>query len=401
MGTLAHTAAEDVTQRPVLPVRALRWLVVTLLLALFVGAVVPPLVINFLKPLPVNETFTTATAPTPATVMHLGGSWPAGERNLPQDPECAQYRDTRDEAPLRCTIATAPASLEQTHTTSKGAERDELILEAHTEIIFDGEPLVLFDEHVTLDRGSALPVPGTPHTYRAYSAALSEEATAEGEARPGLRHFVPFNTERRSYLFSDPATGRDEPIDYIDPTAVGDLDAYVFAQDLNPVRIDATAPNAPIADLLLGNLDFNGRAERFYSDEELAALGLSADDDVELHTYLTSGREIVVEPDTGHVLDVDSYYYAFLARDAEEAENLAREHTDPNPSRTVFHLSGSWTEEMREARYDATAREVTQLRILQILAWIGRFFAVVATAAIAWLILRHRRALQSLPANER
>lgn len=385
---------------PTLPRTQIKWLLVGVAVALFVGAVLPPLVLTFLKPVPVGiaEEYTSKTGE--GMILWPHREQPIDSALLPDDPTCADSDDSGPNAadkPLRCDLAIAPITLTHQVTTAKGRDRDEANTSSHIAIQFDGAPFAEITDDLVLDRGAAQPVPGTTQRSEVIVPPLNDRASSEDTAGSGLHYFFPFNTERRSYLYADPLTATEKPIDYVETVDIGDLQAYQFAHHGPAVR--AHQGLFPLLEVVLGEDTAatwltdgtSGPAAHFYSEDERTSRGLADDEPVTLHPYLAVDRDVFVEPDSGRLLDLHERYSVYLAADDEEAQEMST--AEPSRERTVLSFANEWDDATREAMYDATSSETLQMRILQILAWVGKAVAAVLIAWIAWLIVSYRRSL--------
>lgn len=386
-------------------------LVLGIVVSLFVGAGLPPLVLNIFKPLPVGAYLTYHTKPDEALLMSLDPSWSKAARPYSNDPACdplhelgdevsrAEYRKKAAQVPLYCSVSTGLVELDQVLTTSKGKNREEMYADTTVVMSFNGRPIAELTDHVLVDRGSALPVPGSMQRNKLKVPALHNGVTTEHIAPTGLSYFFPFNTERRSYNYVDFFASAEQPIDYVDTVNIGDLQAYEFKHHIPPVRADddysplqQLATGTPDSPTLLSETS-TGPARFFYSEEELKAKGLDPDEQVTMYPYLSVVRSAFVQPDTGHLLDLHEEHYAFLASDDTEANEMAQTTSNSNANRTLLHFRADWDEATKQEKYKGTAAEVRQLRLLQILAWVGKAMAVILIAVLAWIIVRYRRRL--------
>lgn len=307
--TPGNTGTTGTTRtRPRLPKRLLAWLAAGAAGGVLLGSVLPPVVLSVMKPVSRDLTVETRTEPSPTVVD--------GEQGEGQ--------------------------LIRELVTSPGEDRDQASQDVRTTLRFDGEDAAVIDHHVILDRGASLPMPGT---LASYEVTVGEESARHEEEvdQPGLRHLFPFAPERRSYPYFDPVAQDIFPLDYVDEVEVGDLDAYIFSQEIE------AAPAGAWAEL--------------------------AGDDAEYSVQ----RVITVDVDTGLVLDVNELIHLAGADQA-----------------TLFQQQANWDEATKAAQYDRAADLNLWLRVLQVLSWVGGAIAAGFVAAFALVIVRYRGRMREL-----
>lgn len=303
---MAETAAQRT--RPRLPRRLLVWLAAGAAAGVLLGSVLPPVVLSVLEPVSRDLVVQTRTELSPTVV---GGE--QGEGQLIRE------------------LVTGP-----------GEDLDQASQDVRTTLRFNGEDAAVVDHHVILDRGASLPMPGTPASYE---VTLGEESarTEEGVDQPGLRYLFPFAPERRSYPYFDPVAREIFPLDYVDEVDVGDLDAYVFSQEIE------TTPQGAWAEL--------------------------AGEDAQYSVQ----RVLTVDVDTGRLLDVNELI-----------------HLTGTDGTTLFQQQANWDEPTKAAQYDTAASLNFWLRVLQVLAWVGGAIAVGFVIAFALVIVRFRGRMREL-----
>lgn len=397
MQAVSEATASAARRPAALPRRTIAWLLAGVAAALFVGTGLPPLVITFLKLVPNDAEIHYASEPAP-------GRLPAPQGARAGDPECADaagedFWDSQASSPLECVVVAGDITVEQQVATAKGSDRDEALAESTITVSVDGAAYATVTDELVLDRGSAQPVPGTTQRHTVEMPAGDHPAGYEGPVSGGLRYFFPFNTERRSYLNADDLIRAGHPLDYVETVDIGDLRAYLFAQHVAPERLHAgqfplleAALGGDAAPAVFGD-GVAGSAQRFYPPEQLDRRGLDAEQTVTVYPYVAVDREVFVEPDTGRVLDArDAYSVFFAANDAEAREFHDTEAASAD-GRHLMDLTRQWDDSTRQAMYDDAAAEKRQLRVLQILAWVGRAVAAVLIAVIVWKVVTYRRSL--------
>lgn len=328
----------DTTAAPRLPRRRLALLAALTLVAVFFGSMLAPLVLWFLEPLPrdVDATYRTATAPM--TVL-------SGD-----------------------SAATGEGHLEQHLQTSPGVDRSEVTVHSELAVFFGDDQVARLRDDLFVDRGATFPVPGSPATQLAELAELDgTSADFEQEAPAGLRYFFPFGSERRSYAYYDPFTQDTSPLDFVDKTVMGNIEAYRYTQ---------TIEAEPVAGALAGALPERADQRPYYSVT----------------------RDILVDSRTGRILDVDGTHHLYYAADGWEARQTPVD--EPDTQRTIFQQHVTWDEATKKERLDDAAHLNGVLRALQVVAWLGTTAAVLLVLRMMYLVWKHRRALSALSMRE-
>lgn len=302
-----------------LPKKLLGWLAAGAAVGMFLNAGVAPIVLTFLEPVSRDLTVETRTEPSPVV---LGQGQEQG-----QEP--------------------AEGQLTRTITTGHGEDREQASMQVETTLALDGREALTVDHQLAIDRGSALPVPGTMASYQVNWDG--QETRAEEEVvQPGLRYLFPFRPERRSFSYYDPFARTTFPLDYVDEIEVGDLTAYVYSQTIESV---------PAADV--------------WADLFPEAAG-----DVEHSTQ----RVLTIDADTGRLLDVNEFLQL----------------TEGGDGATLYQQQANWDEATKDAAYREAADLNAWLRALQVLAWVGGLVAFGFAVAFAVVLVRYRRALRNL-----
>ncbi len=385
-------------------------LVVAAVLCMILGTVVPPLIADFRTLVPTEHSATFRTEPTEGRVLNLAAL--ANGEIPPQNasrPECAEPRD----AGLGCYQLTGPVTVDRTTTTAKAEVFSEVEVDSDLTVRFEGFPVAEVTDHSVLARASAMPVTEPVAETVVSIPSLDTDVTSVASYRTGVTHFFPPTSERRSYPYFDLIANTSTPIDFVDEAAIGDVEVYTYAQHLDAVDLlrsaagsqnaEGDAPDSSdlesalersVTDYSSGMVALNrmltGPAERFYSDRELAELGLAADEVVQPSPYYTVRRVLTVEPDTGVILDAQETYHVVLARSPDEAEATAQQ--GPHPARTAFWAETRWDEATRQAQLDRVTPTLRLFRVLQILAWVFTTAAFLLLLAAVVTIVRMRAA---------
>lgn len=386
-------------------------LLVAAALSMILGTVVPPVIADVRTLVPTGQPGTFRTEPTEATALHLSAL--ANHEVPPQNtvaPECADPA----QAGIGCYQVSGQLVFDRATTTAKADAFSEVQVDSHLTVRLEGLRVAEVTDHSILARASALPVTEPVASTSVTIPSLATDITSVASYRTGLTHFFPPTSERRSYPYFDLVANDSAPIDFVDEAKVGDVDVFTYSQSLGAVDLlrsaagsqnaegDAPTDSADLQSALeqavtdyssgMTSLQriFTGPAERFYSAEERAALGLAADEVVQPSPYYTVDRVLTVEPDTGVILDAEETYYIFLARSQEEAEAMAQR--PPHPERTAFYAETRWDEATRQAQLDLVTPTLQLFRALQIIAWIFTTAAFLLLAAGVVTIVRIRAA---------
>jgi hypothetical protein len=357
--------------------RWMLWPLIGVAVALLAGHVAPPLIINLMKLQDTNVSSTYRTAPAEAQLLDV-----AAFRDASPTPGNADREECTDEetAPVGCFRITGPAQVERTTATAPAKDYIEADVTTHISVDVAGDTALEIEDELRISRDSTFPVP-EPHAHTHITfPTLQIDAAGEPEVREGLQWFFPFTTERRSYLYFDVLAQAPTPIDYVGETEVSGLEAWEFAQTLEGTALSWPSDEA-----------FFGPAERFYSPAERAERGFEDDTAVALDPYYAVGRTVVVEPETGTVLDVQETWHAYLATDDEDAADLlAAADGAAHPLRTLLYTDADWDAGTREQQADQARPDLAVLRGLQILAWVANAVAVALIALLVVHIVRVR-----------
>lgn len=374
--------------------RPLIWLAVGAVVAILLGHALPPAMITMMKLLDEGESTTYTSAPAETQMLDVAALL---------DSEVPEANAGRAEcgdpatAPLSCFQLTGPATTEKVVTTSGTDETFETEVDAAMSLSFDGEQVLGIDDHQRVSSDSTFPVPEPAAHTTVTLPRLDAEVSSTTQVREGLQYFFPFTTERRSYPYFDVLAQQSAPLDYVDETEIGGLDAFKFSQSLEAVNlIDALARSQDSEDysseLTTALAErTSGAAERFYSPDELTELGIAADEEVSLQPYYTVDRTAWVEPSTGTILDFHEHRYLYFAGNQEQAQAMAEAAAEgPHPELTLLHTSDEWDAQTKQQQMDTASPIVAQLRGLQILSWFANFAALIFIAGFVITVIRRR-----------
>lgn len=377
----------------------LAWVVVSAVLCIIAGAVIPPLVENRTRQLSTTENITVTSTDPNATVMRPDASagasagadtgTAAGADSENPDPACRVAEG--QEQPLRCRIHTGQVSLERTTVTGK-APGDDAVATVDTELNFlvGDTPAGKISISTLLNRESAYPAAGSPTnlqvTIDGASSTLGADTTQQGVERQGIGWFFPAQTEQRSYPFFDPLARTDIPLDFAGTQRLEGIPTYTFhhreaAVPLSRLLSDGNSDPTP---------DFaqvSGPARLFYSPQEISANGFSPEETMVLDAYYSVERTVWVEPTTGRVVNATEDINVSFARDAEEATAQA-DAEEASKDRTLVDATLTWTDASRQAELEKVTNVVEGIKVLSIIAWAGKAAAVVLLAVAAWLFMR-------------
>lgn len=323
-------------------------------IAIIVGAFVPPVIINSMKPLSTDYVGGYSTDPAPTLMADLAalraGQVPAERAD---DPACGA-----EDPDFSCFVSETTSRLERGTATAPVAETGrEAWVEAETRLLGEGsEPLLEIGDRVRVTRRSTYPV-AQPASRLTFTLPRVDGEIDTGEfARSGLQYFFPFAVERRSYDRFDPLTRRADPIDFVGELPRNGLDTYQFHHRLSGL---------PLADPLASAYSPTGQEQAHYAVD----------------------RTVWVEPESGIILDSVEEFHVYLAADGQQARQRADR---PEAGHTIYHATLGWDEETRAAQHDLAAPLVSQLRGLQVLATLSKTLGIVLLITAAVLFVRRR-----------
>ncbi|KQB86069.1 porin PorA family protein [Corynebacterium lowii] len=335
-------------------------LVVAAVLLTITGDVIPRALLGSMKKLDVNTTTAFRTNPSRALVTDVA-AW--------------QNRTSSDCPELRCYQTTQELTENTEVTVLPTDDSKEAILQAHTTL---GQ--AQWEDSARVTRASTFPVlkPESSLDMQGSLAGIFQGGSTGKFLREGLTYRFPSTTEQKSYPYFDPWSLRSTPIDYVDKSQ----HYFLFHHDVAPVPLDPTAPT------LLHAAPLSGLASAFYSAEEIATLGLLAQETVTLTPYYAVNRTLTVEPASGEIVDKREHRVVVLARSEEEAQQAATEEPE---GRVLYRADTTWDEATVTARTEAANHVVDTQQRMAVLAWVSKALRFVVILAAIVMLVRRRR----------
>ena len=153
---------------------------------------------------------------------------------------------------------------------------------------------------VTLNRFSAEPDADLQSSFQIQAPDLGLNEDTGKFARVGLQYRFPFDTERRSYQFFDTTAQTDNLMDFSDAVKEHGTKSLQFEQNVGAVNMlnavtDALRRDGDLSDndrAALTDLQVTAPARRWYSADELAAQGISPDEQVSMTRYYSVARTV-------------------------------------------------------------------------------------------------------------
>lgn len=360
--------------------------VITIIIAvvLFVVAEnVPELVIGKIKPLPVNSTRVIQTKQAPTSFYDPTAECPDSATN-----DC-HYRT--EDTQFRLIISSAKADI----NNSRGKKiKDVAQLNISCELVLTNSkyPLLTVEDQVHLQRGSAHPILEPTSQLSLVAPNFDVHYTSELFVREGLQHYLPFNTERRSYSYFDAFAQQAFPLDYV-RTEKGDEngllpghEVFIFEQTVPVVDIAATAyeslsENNAAARAEIAKLQLTGPAWKFYKQ--------GGPEQIKLTPFYTAKRTLWVEPTSGTVLNQEMTLHFLFAEDQADAEKTAAE--GPNPRRTLIHTSMQWDDATKAEAKSIAMPTMETMFWLRLGAFVFKYLSGVLFIYGFWVFARSRR----------
>ncbi|PRQ11845.1 hypothetical protein C1Y63_04175 [Corynebacterium sp. 13CS0277] len=363
-------------------------------------ALMPAVLIPQLKTIPLDAGGTTSTAVATARLLQaraFATNTPLAEHAA--DPTCAG-----EAMPMHCFVGEVPVQGVRHIAAVEPSNRDDITLRAGNVLLRTDipEPDALVSasvDTVTLHRHAAFPVDEPTSTFHMTAPDLGLDDTTGGFVRDGLQYQFPFDTAPRSYPYFDTTAQASSPIDFVNEEKIHGRTVYHFHQDVGAVDMFTATSRALQRDgalseqdkAVLAGMRMRSTMGRWYTPEELAALGKDPEEPVVMTRYYAVSRDLRVEPHTGVIVNGQEQLHYFFASSPEEAEATARAHfRDPaqptSADRTALVVTAAWDEET-QARQFATADEgATRLAWLFRLKFFGLILGVVLVAwgAYAW-----------------
>jgi hypothetical protein len=152
----------------------------------------------------------------------------------------------------------------------------------------------------------------------------------------------------------------------------------------------------------LTDLQVTAPARRWYSADELAAQGISPDEQVSMTRYYSVARTVRVEPKTGIIVYGADRLNYFFARSDEEAQQVADaffrsvDHGDaftPSPQRTALFVDAAWDQDTQDRAWDSALAGFTALKNLEFAIYVVGTLGVLVIAVSMVFVRRslHRQ----------
>lgn len=152
-------------------------------------------------------------------------------------------------------------------------------------------------DRVTVDRSTALPVPGGVATTQ----SVSDKPPVE-TPREGMQYKFPFDTQKQSYLYYDGTARQSFDIDYVDDDReVNGLRLFHFRQVIEPINLRKTIGKDATLTLPAESWGLPGGATPFSMD-----------------LFYSNTRDIWIEPVSGSTVAVEESPHRYLARSVED-----------------------------------------------------------------------------------
>lgn len=358
--------------------------IITFAVILFVIAEnVPELVISQIKPLPVDSTRVIQTKQSPTSFYD-----PTAQCSSTDTNDC-HYRT--EDTQLRIIISSTKADI----ISARGKKiKDAARVDVTCEMVLTESkyPLMTVEDEVHLQRGSAHPILEPTSKLSLVIPNFDLRYESQPFVREGLQHYLPFNTERRSYSFFDPFAQQPFPLDYV-RTESGDEngllpghEVFIFEQTVPVVDLTAAAKANMSAEDATNQAEFHkfqlsGPSWKFYKN--------GGSQQVTLSPFYTAKRTVWVEPTSGTILNEETMLHFLFAEDQADAEKTAA--AGPNPRRTLIHTNMTWDETTKaEARSVATPTMETMFW-LRLGAFVFKYLSVALFIYGFWVFARSRR----------
>ena len=373
------------------PVWVHRSAIIAAFVVLALSSLIPAIVLQGVKPIPVNTSRTVSTEPAATKLYDPQASCPEG-------------------SPRSCYVVDTFSSLQRTLQTSASEKRDEVNLAVNEELVrtsapdattsspesadasttasgnqTDSEKLISVDDSLRLIRHSTYPVVDTVSHLSLTAPSLGVDISTGDFARGGLQYFFPFETERRSYQYFDVIAQQSAPLDYVGLEG----ETYVFTQKIPAVSLreavtrsfthptdlsDEPGAQSSQSDLSdeerqrVDKLQVAGPASEFYPAGDTAPTGT-----VVLDPYYAATRTLWVEPKSGTIVNQVEDMFVFLARNQQEADDTVAAGSDDY--RTLLQTSLAWDNETRETAWAQARPVVSTLYYLKLSAFFARILA--------------------------
>ena len=407
-----ESPAERIT---LLASRVISYCALGLGIALLIIAVLSPfLLIPTLKVIPLDAGGPQTTQEAPGMLLDaqaFAANQPVEEHR--DAPECAP---SEGELPMSCFISSStPLRLNRTMESKDPATKKFVTLQATTTLSRgdreapDNVVSTAVDT-VTLNRFSAEPDADLQSSFQIQAPDLGLNEDTGKFARVGLQYRFPFDTERRSYQFFDTTAQTDNLMDFSDAVKEHGTKSLQFEQNVGAVNMlnavtDALRRDGDLSDndrAALTDLQVTAPARRWYSADELAAQGISPDQQVSMTRYYSVARTVRVEPKTGIIVYGADRLNYFFARSDEEAQQVADaffrsvDHGDaftPSPQRTALFVDAAWDQDTQDRAWDSALAGFTALKNLEFAIYVVGTLGVLVIAVSMVFVRRslHRQ----------
>ena len=353
--------------------------IITLAVVLFVITEnVPELVISQIKPLPVNSTRVIQTNPAPTSF------YDATTDCSKQDTNDCHYRTA--DAQFRVIISSAKADI----TSARGKKiKDVAQVDVSCEMVLTDskQPLLTLEDEVHLQRGSAHPILEPTSQISLVVPSFNVQYHSEPFVREGMQHYLPFNTERRSYSYFDTFAQQPFPLDYV-RTESGDEngllpghEVFIFEQTVPVVDLTAAAKSTGGTNQEgLDKFTLSGPASKFYKH--------GGSEHVTLTPFYTATRTLWVEPTSGIILNQDTMLHFLFAEDQADAEKTAA--TGPNARRTLIYTNMTWDETTKAEARSIAIPSMETMFWLRLGAFVFKYLSIALFIYGVWSFARTR-----------
>ena len=338
----------------------LPWLIITAIVALALGTVVPTLVIDRIQQLPRNHTVQVVSRADGALIYN---------REQP-----------------------GPARIERLTATAPGFKDSLVDISSVTNVFANTRQWAHIQEFTVRNRESAYQVTCTTAEVEVKFGQPSTGMRNNSNTREGLQYFFPADTEKRSYPYLDPFMQSARPIDYLKESSRGTLDTFIYQHTIAPVKLADALRNSPTQlsgpALAAAETVLTGPAQDFYTASERDRFKLGATTRVVLEPYYSVEREVEVEPITGTVMNVRDNVSLLYATDAQQAAYAPA----VGGQRAILVGDFEW-DAPSQATVEAQVKTIVKrYQAMQVLSWCGKAIAVACALAATGLFLRRRSA---------
>lgn len=361
------------------------YLAISAVLLLLAGDVIPRWRLQHMSQLPVGISRHVTMEPTKTTVLALSA------HALDDVPTWAKDQPGCDKgylSPLHCWSDPGVLHIAYDAVTVEAEESDEVDINALIRVKHGDTAVAELTDQVRLEKSSRMPVAEPDASLMISIPRASSGMLMSNSTRDGVQYFFPSVTEKKSYEYYDRLAMTSEPLDFVEETTTDSgMTVYRFAQTLEPRRVVYEGqPDHRVSNINFSTMELP--AAQLFDAPERTRRGLKPDEIVEVNTYYTATRELLVEPQSGEIVDSHEIMHLYLAADDEDAHGDAlKSHS----SRSAFSANLNWDAETR-ATQEAYAQDVISTkRNLALLSWVCKFLLLVVVARAVVEILRNRR----------